>query len=298
MPTLPEMEGNHKGLPLQISSQIQQCPLNVPMKFSFSIRILFTLAYCLLPLLFIGCLCSTSAVLASTLTERIAAFPEWNDKPTVQSVEGDLIYPDWMVGTWKLTSTLKEMVAPLAPEVTTPGFEGNRDFLNIPITCPVRFVPNTILERNKAVVPFLSLPTKSLTTASVVSDRAFNGLSLAKAYLGDRVFRVWVDSRDPNRMTTKFRDNRKLFSFAIGRTVEQPDPDRFIASELFQQFFQAPEKPYKNQVETTTAYTHQPDGSVTADQFTAVYLNPPHPKAFVAGDRPVALYRYTLGFTK
>lgn len=269
------------------------------MKFpSSSFRTLFTLTYYLLPLVLVGYLCSPSAVLAGTLTERIAAFPEWNDKPTVQTVKGDLIYPDWMVGTWTMTSTLVDMVAPLAPEVTTPGFEGNRDFLNTPVICQVRFVPNNILERNKAIVPFLSLPIKSLTKALVVSDRAFNGLSLAKAYLGDRVFRVWVDSRDPNRMTTKFRDNRKLFSFAIGRSVEQPDPEHFIASELFQQFFQAPEKPYKNQVETTTAYTYQPDGTVTADQFTAVYLNPPHPKAFVAGDRPVALYRYRLRFTK
>lgn len=269
------------------------------MKFPSSIfRPLLTLAYYLLPLLLIGCLFSPAAALASTLSDRIAAFPEWNEKPTVQSVEGDLVYPDWMVGTWTMTSTLVNMVAPLAPEVTTPGFEGNRDFLNTPVVCQVRFVPNNILERNKAIIPFLSLPIKSLTKALVVSDRAFNGLSLAKAYLGDRVFRVWIDSGDPNRMITKFRDNRKLFSFATGRSVEQPDSEHFIASELFQQFFQAPEKPYKNQVETTTAYTHQPDGTVTADQFTAVYLNPPHPKAFVAGDRPVALYRYTLQFAK
>ncbi len=269
------------------------------MKFpSSSVRTLFALAYAVLPLFLIGFLCSPSPVLAGTLTERIAAFPEWHDKPTVQPVEGDLIYPDWMLGTWEMTSTLVDMVAPLAPEVTTPGFEGNRVFLNAPVTCQVRFLPSNIVERNKAFIPFLSLPTQSLTKALVISDRAFNGLSLAKAYLGDRVFRVWVDTRDPNRMTTKFRDNRKLFSFTTGRSVEQPDPEHFIASELFQQFFQAPEKPYKNQVETTTAYTHQPDGSVTADQFTAVYLNSPHPKAFVAGDRPVALYRYRLRFVQ
>lgn len=269
------------------------------MKFLFlSFRSLLKLTYYLLPVLLIGCLCSPSVVFAGTLTERIAAFPEWNDKPTVQPVEGDLIYPVWIVGNWKMTSTLVEMVAPLAPEVTTPGFDGNRDFLNTPVTCSVRFVPSNILERNKAAFPFLSLPTKFLTKPMIVSDRAFNGLSLAKAYLGDRVFRVWVDSGDPNRMITKFRDNRKLFSFATGRSVEQSDSEHFIASELFQQFFQAPENPYKNQVEITTAYTHQPDGSVTADQFTAVYLNPPHPKAFVAGDRPVALYRYKLQFVQ
>lgn len=103
------------------------------MKFpSSSFRALFTLtSYYLLSLLLVGCLCSPSAVCAGTLTERIAAFPEWHDKPAVQSVEGDLVYR-WMVGTWKMTSTLVDMVAPLAPEVTTPGFEGNRGFLNTP----------------------------------------------------------------------------------------------------------------------------------------------------------------------
>lgn len=257
------------------------------------------IAYYLLPFILISLLGSISCpALASTLTERIATFPEWTDKPPVQTVSGDLIYPTWMAGTWKMTSTLVDMVAPLAPEVTTPGFDGNRQFLNTPVTCQVRFLPSNILERNKAALPFLSLPTRSLTQVAIVSDRAFNGLNLAKAYLGDRVFRVWVDSRDSNQLITKFRDNRKLFSSVTGRSVEQPDPDHFVAAELFQQFFQAPEKPYKNQVEITTAYAHQPDGSVTADQLTAVYLNPPHPKAFLAGDRPVALYRYALRFVR
>jgi hypothetical protein len=197
-----------------------------------------------------------------------------------------------------MSSTLVEMVAPLAPDVTTPGFEGNRQFLNQPVRCAVRFVPKNALKGNGLTLPVLSLPTQSLVKADVVSDRAYNGLSLAKAYLGDRVFRVWSDSRDGNRLITKFRDNRKLFSTVTGRAVEQPDPDHFIATELVQQFFQSPEKPYKNQVETTTEYTRNADGTISADQMTAVYLNPPHPKAFLAGDRPVALYRYRLEFTK
>ncbi len=237
-------------------------------------------------------------VLASPLTERLAAFPHWDSKPAVQPAVGELVYPDWLAGSWTMTSTLVEMVAPLAPEVTTPGFEGNRQFLNKPIQCQVRFVPSTALKGNGISVPLLSLPTKSLIKAEVVSDRAFNGLNLAKAYLGDRVFRVWVDARDGNRLITKFRDNRKLFSTTTGRIVEQPDASHFIATELFQQFFQSPVKPYKNQVETTTEYTLNTNGTISADQFTAVYLNPPHPKAFLAGDRPVALYRYRLEFVK
>ncbi len=227
--------------------------------------------------------------------ERIAAFPQWEGKPALQAATGDLVYPDWMAGNWTMTSTLVEMVAPLAPQVTTPGFEGNRQFLDDPVRCQVRFVPSNVLG-GTAIVPLLSLQNRSLIKAQIVSDRAFNGLSLAKAYLGDRVFRVWVETRDANRMTTKFRDNRKLFSTTIGRAVEQPDANHFVATELYQQFFQSPEKPYKNQVETTTEYALQPNGTITANQFTAVYLNPPHPKAYLAGDRPVALYRYQLAF--
>lgn len=235
---------------------------------------------------------------AGPLTDRIAAFPHWETKPPVQPYAGDLVYPDWFAGKWLLTSTLVDVVAPLAPEVTTPGFESNQRLLNEPVTCQVRFVVNNTLARNKAVLPLLSLPTQSLVKAQIVSDRAFNGLSLAKAYLGDRVSRVWVDSRQPDRLITKFLDNRKLFSMVTGQATEQPDADHFIASEVFQQFFQAPQKPFKNQVETTTAYTHTAQGDILADQITAVYLTPPHPKAYLAGNRPVTLYRYQLQFKK
>lgn len=238
-----------------------------------------------------------ATAVASPLSDRLASFPQWESKPMVAPAQGELVYPDWLAGNWTMSSTLVEMVAPLAPDVTTPGFEGNRQFLQQPVRCAVRFVPKNVLKGQRSL-PLLAFPTQSLVKAEVVSDRAYNGLSLARAYLGDRVFRVWTDARDGNRLITKFRDNRKLFSTAIGRAVEQPDNSHFIATELFQQFFQSPEKPYKNQVETTTAYTLNPDGTVSADQMTAVYLNPPHPKAFLAGDRPVALYRYRLEFVK
>lgn len=236
---------------------------------------------------------------ASTPVERLAAFPNWQDKPTVDPAEGDLVYPNWLAGSWVMTSTLVEMLAPLAPDVTTPGFEGNQQFLHQPIRTQVRFLPSAALRRGPLAVPLLSLPTGgSLVKADIVSDRAFNGLNLGKAYFGDRIFRVWVDPRDSNRLITKFRDNRKLFSTTIGRAALQPDATHFVSTEFFQQFFQVPRKPYKNQVEITTAYQLQPDGRVTADQLTAVYLNPPHPKAYLAGDRPVALYRYQLEFEK
>lgn len=235
---------------------------------------------------------------AGPIRDRIAAFPNWQTKPPLAPAAGDLIYPTWFAGTWTLTSTLEEQIAPLAPEITTPGFEDNRQFLNEPINATVRFIADNTLERSRAALPLLSLPSRALTTTRIISDRAFNGLSLAKAYLGDRVARVWVDTRDPNRQITKFRDNRKLFSSVLGRASEQTDPEHLITTEMFDQFFQTADKPIKNQVEITTDYTHQPDGTITADQITAVYLMPPHPKAYLAGNRPVALYRYRLRLQK
>ncbi len=234
---------------------------------------------------------------ASPLTQRLAQFPDWQTKPAVTAATGEILYPEWFAGNWKLTSTLVDLQAPLAPEVTTPGYETNRQFLNRPISCQVRFVAQNALNRRRSLLPVLSLPTQSLLKVNIVADRAYNGLNLAQAYLGDQVWRVWVDPRDATRLITKFRDNRKLFSTVISQTTEQPDDRHFLASELFQQFFQNPQRPVKNEVETTTSYAYQPNGHITADQITAVYLMPPHPKAYLAGDRPVALYRYRLELT-
>jgi hypothetical protein len=247
-----------------------------------------------LGLLILSLVLNVPAVHAGPIADRIAAFPNWETKPPIAAATGDLLYPTWFAGTWTLTSTLMEQIAPLAPEITTPGFEDNRQFLSVPISAPVRFIADNALARNRVALPFLSLPTRSLTSTRIISDRAFNGLSLAKAYLGDGVSRVWVDARDPNRQITKFRDNRKLFSSVLGRAVEQADSDHLTTTEVFDQFFQTADKPIKNQVEITTAYAHQPNGTITADQITAVYLKSPHPRAYLAGDRPVALYRYAL----
>ena len=80
-------------------------------------------------------------VAAATLTERQQAFPNWQSKPDVQLSEGDLAYPIWMNGTWRMTSTLIDMQAPLAPDIVTPGFEGNRQFMHKPVRAVIKFKP-------------------------------------------------------------------------------------------------------------------------------------------------------------
>ncbi len=81
---------------------------------------------------------SGNSAIAGQLTQRVVEFPDWESKPILKEAEGDLIYPEWMAGEWQVTSTLVEMVAP-NPEVVTPGFEQNRQYLDQPITFKVRF---------------------------------------------------------------------------------------------------------------------------------------------------------------
>lgn len=235
----------------------------------------------------------------SILSDRVSAFPNWTTKPPVNVSDGDLVYPEWFEGTWNMTSTLVDMVAPLAPDLVTPGFEGNRQFLDQPITAPIRFVRKPV-ESGR----FLGKSIKA--TEKVVSDRAFNGLSLARAYLGDEaVSEVKVDPDNPNRQITFLQDRQQLISTVTGRLVEQTKDDQFTTSEIFQQFFGG-DRPtiYLNEVENTTDYhlstectrseTEQDCPEITADQITAIYLSPQDPDYFQALAQPVALYRYQL----
>ncbi|MBD1842956.1 hypothetical protein H6F89_05935 [Cyanobacteria bacterium FACHB-63] len=220
----------------------------------------------------------TSPVWAGALSDRVSTFPDWHNKPPVDRATGDLIYPNWIAGTWHVKSTLIDLVAPLAPEIVTPGFESNRTYVNQPIAFDVRFAKQK----------------------EVIADRAFNGLNIAKAYLGDRaVLSVKVDPDSPNKQITILRDDRILTSTITGRAIETSVPDQFITSEIFQQVFRGTAQPYLNQVETTTAYKYLGDQTVAivADQITAIYLSPQDPDYFKAGSTPVALYRYRLEFS-
>lgn len=245
---------------------------------------------------------------AGQLAERLAQFPHWESKPPVTTVEGDLLYPDWMEGTWKVTSTLVAQIAPLAPELVTPGFESNRRYLNQPVSFLVRFqaVNDSISAMSDRVLRFLpSTPQGSFrgnsfvkpNTPAVVADRAFNGLNISKAYLGDRIIRsVKVDPNSPNRQITALRNGHQLISVVTGRASETPSSDQFIATEVSTQVFRGTTQPYFNEVETTTAYQlrQSPNLAIEALQITAIYLSPQDADYFKAQGKPVALYRYQL----
>ncbi|MEH2246689.1 DUF6816 family protein [Nostoc sp.] len=235
-----------------------------------------------------------SEALAGELSERLANFPQWEKLTSVQSAAGDLIYPEWMAGSWQVTSTLVDLVAPLAPDIVTPGFEGNRRQLNQPVSFVVRFV------KEQPHVPGLKIfPQIDNKSPILVADRAFNSLNLARAYLGDEaVLLVKVDPDSPNRQITFLRSSRQLVSIVTARAIETTPDDKFITTEVFQQLFKGGSRPYFNSVESTTAYHKLPTANpaIEADQITAVYLSPQDPDYFKAGSRPVALYRYRLEF--
>ncbi|MCX7592991.1 MAG: hypothetical protein N2235_04370 [Fischerella sp.] len=243
-------------------------------------------------LIFLFLLWSTEAI-AGELAERLDKFPEWHKITLAQPAVGDLAYPDWMTGNWRVVSTLVDLVAPLAPEIVTPGFEGNRQYLNQPLSFQVRFV------EEKKPVSRLKINSRPDTKSKIVADRAFNGLNLARAYLGDTdVLSVKVDPDSPNRQITLLRHERQLVSIVSARATETTSDGKFIATEVFQQLFKGGGRAYFNTVESTTAYrklsTSNP--AIEADQVTAVYLSPQDPDYFKAGSRPVALYRYRLQF--
>jgi hypothetical protein len=220
-------------------------------------------------------------VLASSLYERIEQFPNWIDRPTTKPAKGDLYYPDWMEGKWQVTSTLTEQYAPLAPEIITPGYRENDTYLDRPIEFIVNF------------------PKQEPDGKFIISDRAYNGLSIASAYLGeDAIVSVKVDPDNPNRQITKLRNNKQLISTVTDRASETLDLDRFIATEITQQIFRNDPEIYLNTVETTTSYRSIDSNNIIANQITAIYLSPKDPNYFKAKNRPVALYRYNLNLNR
>lgn len=247
----------------------------------------------------------SSEARAGQLADRLAQFPNWENKPPVTTPQEDLIYPDWMQGTWNVTSTLVEQLAPLAPDVVTPGFESNRRYLNEPVNFRVRFqavtpqasVIATRFPRFTVQSSGKSQLSRPEETPKVVADRTFNGLNIAKAYLGDaRIQSVKVDPNSPNRQITFLKTGLQLISIVTGRASETPAFDQFIGTEVSNQFFRGTPQPYFNQVETTTAYQLKPSPSlvIEADQITAIYLSPQDVNYFKALEQPVALYRYRL----
>jgi hypothetical protein len=242
---------------------------------------------------------SSQVAIAGALSQRMADFPQWQSQPQIGKLEGQLIYPEWFKGRWLATSTLVEQIAPLAPDLVTPGFDRNRTYLDRPIEFKVQFIP---LEVKAASLSLLNLPRRnqSVDRAEIIPDRAYNGYNISIAYLGaDKVRSVKVDPQNPTKQITQLEGDRQLVSIVTGFAKEQLNPNNFIATELSQQIFRSDTQIYFNTVETTTSYQFSPTSTpnISATQITAIYLSPQDPDYFRALNKPVALYKYKLELT-
>ena len=240
-------------------------------------------------------------LLAGDLSDRLAQYPNWDTQPKVTQHEGELSYPEWFRGRWIATSTLIEQIAPLAPEIVTPGFESNRQYVNKPIEFTVQFIPTD--PQTAVKFSLLSLPRLKAnpTAPQIVADRAFNGLNIATAYLGAaNVKSVKIDPQNPTKQLTQLTQERQLEAFVTGFDREVARAGQFISTEVSQQVFRTSSTIYLNTVETTTSYQFlaTPTPTITATQISAIYLSPQDPDYFQTlgklGNRPVALYKYRL----
>jgi hypothetical protein len=230
----------------------------------------------------------SDSALATTLQQQIADFPRWS-LATNLLVEGELTYPQWFIGEWQTTSILREQIAPLAPDVVTPGFDRNQANLDRPYHFLVRFGSATTTVARGIVV--------DRKAGRIVADRTFNGEQIANAYLGANAVKSIQTSDQPRvSQVTKLSNGTELRSTVTGYLSESLGADRFATTEIDQQIFQG-KTTYLNIVETTTNYRLVSKHHITADQVTAIYLSPQDPDYFRALQRPVALYRYTLELT-
>jgi hypothetical protein len=247
------------------------------------------------------CLSISPSALAGKLSDRIDRFPNWAGAAQVTRHEGELSYPEWFEGRWQATSTLLEQIAPLAPDVVTPGFESNRQYIDKPIEFTVQFVPNQPAKVAKFSPLNLPRLKSNLLVSQIVADRAFNGLNIATAYLGAaNVTSVKIDPQNSTKQITQLTQDRELEAFVTGFDLETAQSNQFISTELSQQIFRTSSTIYLNTVETTTSYQFSPTPtpSITATQISAIYLSPKDPNYFKTIDklqsRPVALYKYQL----
>lgn len=239
-------------------------------------------------------LVSDGLVLGGELSDRLAAFPDWQSPPKGVVAKGELIYPDWFEGYWTVSSTLKEAMAPLSPDIVTPGFAQNQASIGEPVVFTVRFSDDVMPTPIKGTQGITGIKRPQKQTG-IVADRVFNSQSLGNAALGEGVVQsVRLDPNDLSRLTTQFNDGQQLLSESRERVIERNHVDQFISSEMFLQTFRTSSQLYLNQVENTTAYQQVNPNRIEANQITAIYLSPKDPDYFKAKSRPVALYRYEL----
>ncbi len=249
-------------------------------------------------LIIIFCLCLNIGLIpqasAESLSERLKTYPNWQNFPTLNHHQGEINYPNGFEGTWQVISILVEQIAPFAPTLVTPSFEGNRRYLEKPLNFKVKF-------QLQSVIPSYSwaIPSLFKVSAAIIADRRYNAEQITRAYLGESgILAVKLTQKPSPRLVTIFPQQRRLISTVISYDQRLTETDHFLTSELTHQQFEDKNNRYFNQVETTTDYRLISPTKIEAQQITAIYLSPQDPNYFSVQNRPVALYRYQLSLIK
>lgn len=230
------------------------------------------------------------SVQAESLSERLTAYPNWQNLPELTHSQGEIDYPDWFEGTWQVNSLLIEQIAPLAPEFVTPGFEGNRRYLQKPVNFTVKFKKKTFISNYN-----WSLPSLVQSSSSVIADRLFNAQQITQAYLGkSNILEIQLLSKPSPQLISDFPEQRRLVSTVIGYSQQLLESNHFLTTELTNQKFEGETRRYFNRVETTTNYHLINPTEIEAEQITAIYLSPQDSDYLTVKNQPLALYRYQL----
>lgn len=173
---------------------------------------------------------------------RRAEWPAWRlPAPLPRPARGDLVYPPWFAGDWRVSSW--EVGA--APETA--------------VCWVVRFRP--------------------APGGGVVGERAANARAVGQALLGEDLLDVLDDPGNPNRQLARLSGERSLESTVVGRRSEHPagDPGVFLADELVLQVLRGPGDPRINRIETLSRYERRGEAEHTwieAEQWQARYPSP------------------------
>jgi hypothetical protein len=176
------------------------------------------------------------------LETRRAAWPAWTlPAPLPRPGRGDLEYPEWFGGNWRVSSWEEGSAAGTALRWT------------------VRFHAGP--------------------TGGVVGDRAANARAVGRALLGEDLLEVLDDPANPNRQLARLTQERTLESTVVGRRSERPigDGGVFLADELALQVLHGPSDPRVYRIETLSRYQRHGEDDplwIEAEQWQARYPSP------------------------
>ena len=179
----------------------------------------------------------------SFLEQRFQNWPQWSlpaplPRPRAKQ---DLIYPDWFLGTWQVTSEALDDSGQPIPN-------------DRPLVHEVRFLRNRRSE--------------------LIGDRPFNAAAVGKALLGDQLLSVEQDPNQVNRQLARFRDDVLLETTVIGRRETSPkEGSDFFSDELVLQILHGPGAPRLSRIETLTHYM-QCGEDICADQRQVSHAGP------------------------